>query len=34
MLLEILGAVLLGNLLKGKGAIVSSQGREANMPGR
>ena len=34
MLLGTLGASLLGNLLTGKGAIATSQGREANMPGR
>ena len=34
MLLGTLGASLLGNLLTGKGAIVTSQKREANMFGR
>ena len=33
MLLGTLGASLLGNLLTGKGAIVTSQKREANMFG-
>ena len=33
MLLGTLGASLLVNLLTGKGAIATSQGREANMPG-
>ena len=33
MLLSTLGASLLGNLLPGKGAIATSQGHEANMPG-
>ena len=32
MLLGTLGASLLGNLLTGKGAIATSQIREANMP--
>ena len=34
MLLGTLGASLLGNLFAGKGAIVTSQKREANMFGR
>ena len=34
MLLRTLGVSLLGNLLTGKGAIVMSQDREANMPER
>ena len=34
MLLGTLGASLLKNLLTGKGAITTSQGREANMPGQ
>ena len=34
MFLGTLGVSLLGNLLTGKGAITTSQGREANMPGR
>ena len=34
MLLGILGTSLLGNLLRGKGAIATSQGCKANMPGR
>ena len=33
MLLGALGGSLLGNLLTGKGAIATNQGREANMPG-
>ena len=32
MLLGTLGVSLLGNLLAGKGAITTTQGREANMP--
>ena len=34
MLLGTLGVSLLGNLLAGKGAIETSQGRETNMPRR
>ena len=34
MLLGTLGASLLKNLLTGKGAITTSQGHEANMPGQ
>ena len=34
MLLGTLGASLLGNLLKGKGSVTTSEEREANMPGR
>ena len=34
LLLSTLGASLLGNLLTGKGAITTSEGREANMPGQ
>ena len=34
MILGTLAATLLGNLSIGKGAIVKSQRREANMPGR
>ena len=34
MLLGTLGVSLLENLLAGKGAIETSQGRETNMPGR
>ena len=34
MLLGTLGASLLGNLSIGKGAIATSQGCKANMPGR